>query len=229
MTERPIIFSSDRVRAILAGQMTQFRTIIKNMPEKWHTGKCAFEKNGHGDEAFIIYGKCGEKTRYAPYRVGDILWVKEPHYLWGYWKKNGQTKTGRQKWKFVYRKSMGVRYPDNLPPIVCTKKDELGWFKRTGRFMPKWAARHWLRVTAVKDPQQIQNISEEDAKAEGIRSSQLPHRITIYYAGDYPNPTAAETARGAFRNLWNRLHPLPGERWEDGPWTFPCVIERFER
>ena len=74
-----------------------------------------------------------------------------------------------------------------------------------------------LRVTAVKDPHQIQNISEKDAIAEGFKISGKDGRSQGYPWTEI------------FRAVWDNLHPKPGERWEDNCWVFGYEIERIER
>jgi len=131
------------------------------------------------------------------YRVGDECWIKE-------------------RW------ASGRKY-DNRPPRLIPVDREI-WFPdevrwnfdsrkgkaRSSRFMCKWMARCWLRITKVNDPHQIQTIREEDCIAEGI----VPNERESYTDG--------------FHNLWNRLHPKPGERWEDNPWVFCYEFEMIE-
>jgi len=239
-----LITCTEMVRAFLDGRKRQARRIIKNMPEKWHIGKCAFEKNGNGDESFIIYGKCGEKTRYAPYRVGDELYIKEAWRI-GSWNENEGTVCidykadgyCRQEWlqvpdedDFVH---LWVQCSEDCRKagLVLDIDNSYHWHPgespcrwRSSRFMFKAFARLWYRVKAVKDPQRLQDISEEDAEHEGCE-----------YFGGYPiddlcpRTTAGEKSEiEVFQTLWDSLHK-PGERWADNPYVFPYELEELEK
>lgn len=82
--------------------------------------------------------------------------------------------------------------------------------------MPRWASRLTLLVTATR-MERLQEISEADARAEGIGEP---------YLGDQDPPFECDAVmvsrRMQFRNLWRRLHTKPGARWEDNPEV--CVI-----
>lgn len=68
MTERPIIFSGEMVRAILAGRKSQTRRVLR--PQPFHAARVFCE---HG----LWLEKHELKEINVPYRVGDRLWVRE--------------------------------------------------------------------------------------------------------------------------------------------------------
>jgi hypothetical protein len=105
-----------------------------------------------------------------PMRPGDRIYIKEGHYRFGMWKKNGQTKTGRQKWRFHPDESLpNFKYLDDQPwKVEKNTHRSLGWFKRSPLFMPKTFARHWLEIMDVKH-ERLHDISEQDARQEGCR------------------------------------------------------------
>ena len=78
--------------------------------------------------------------------------------------------------------------------------------------MPRWASRLTLTVTDVR-VQRLQEISEEDARAEGA----YPCEGGWSYGG---SPLAGTTARGAFYCLWNSLHGP--DAWSANPWV--CAL-----
>lgn len=208
--ELPIIFCADMVKAILEGRKTQTRRIeglkiLNEHPERW-----TFLGWTEGKAVFV--NATGYPVHIKPrYRVGDELWVKE------IWAIRTDTEPNTPKAKHY------MRYKVDGEDLEMEWHNYERW--RSPRFMPKWAARLWLRVTAVKDPHQVQNIREEDAEFEGCE-----------YFGGYPiDELSPRTTVGfkstieVFAALWNCLHPKPGERWEDNPWHFTYETKRIER
>jgi hypothetical protein len=106
---KPIIMSTDMVKAILDGRKTQTRRVIKPQPEgKYGTifknGEVEFRVDVGEIPKVLNHYKC-------PYgSIGDKLWVRETFYCYGHWIKNGISKTGRQKWRFVDNKMHPVKY-----------------------------------------------------------------------------------------------------------------------
>jgi hypothetical protein len=245
--EKPIIFQGDMVRAILDGRKTQTRRVIKlprfvkehdseiavwslgKKPTSWESNEFAFMDYAWPIETYPTYVKC-------PYgKVGDKLWLRETHYLYGHWVKNGKTKTGKQAYKFVAKKStdacyFGARYLDNPPIKICTKKNEAGWFKCPSIFMKKEDARTWVEKTGVR-VERIQDITEVDAKAEGVQEL---CRFGVWgweYYGDVSPAklksircsTICKTARRSFHGLWDSINKKRGFGWDKNPWVW--VIE----
>lgn len=107
-----------------------------------------------------------------PYTTGQHLYIKEPHYHYGKWVKNGLTKTKKQAWKFVARKTGPLAHvifdPEKIWTVRKNSYRKRGWYKRSARFMPKKFARCWLEVTKVYPPEQGKDISREDAIKEGV-------------------------------------------------------------
>lgn len=85
-------------------------------------------------------------------------------------------------------------------------------------FMPKSAARTWLELTDVR-VQRLQDISNEDAKAEGAEP--------IYPPVMYPDEPLSEWHyyRG-FEKLWDSInkktHP-----YSSNPWVWALTFERI--
>lgn len=96
--------------------------------------------------------------------------------------------------------------------------------KRPAMFMPRWASRITLTVTEVR-VQRLQDISEEDAKAEGLES-QLDGD-----ADEFGRPLVFEYFRAAdflpwnrdpveaYADLWDHLNYSRGFAWETNPWV----------
>lgn len=214
--ELPIIFCPEMVKAIYEERKTNTRRIeglkrLNDKPDDWvfdgWVDDPAVVQQGEAQFTNKDWGIVHIKPRY---RVGDELWVKE---TWA-----------------------ADRQYDSMPPRAIPAgsniwfPDELGWKRdkhmgkvRSSRFMPKKFARLWLRVTAVKDPHQIQTISDKDILAEGIVGDIYGEEFGIAPTSD---PRSASIY---FVDLWNRLHKKPGERWEDNSWAFPYVFKRIPR
>ncbi len=149
MKERPIIFSTPMVKAILEGRKTQTRRIIKPQPPEGckYTG-VQFDITKKQIGFYWTDGTTGDNHGYwpglyknliSPYGMpGDLLWVRETFsiYLNAYLFKSTNTIFKGVKWK---------------PSI----------------HMPKAVAQVWLKITHVK-VERLQDISEEDARDEGV-------------------------------------------------------------
>ena len=189
---KPILFSGEMVRAILDGRKTQTRRVIKPQPSAG-VRRSVFVlsglEDGHGRELRCPYG-----------RPGDTLWVRE---TWASHKYMDDTKpseftAGAQMLPVWYRAD-GVQ------------SDERGKW-RPSIFMPRWASRITLRVVDVR-VEQVQDISEEDAVAEGVTKN-LPDGWIC-----------AESHRMIFKRLWNSINGTRGYAWYTNPWVWVVEFE----
>ncbi len=151
MAEKPILFSAPMVRALLAGAKTQTRRIVKPQPRGtvWHD---------QDNQQWLVagYGERGDDLLHCPYgRPGDRLWARE-------------------SWRAPL--AYELTPPRDIPPgtPIAYQADGAGTLPhinagklRPGMFMPRWASRTILDVTAVR-VERLQDISREDALAEGI-------------------------------------------------------------
>lgn len=91
----------------------------------------------------------------------------------------------------------------------------------SARFMPKWASRITLEITNVR-VERLQNISEEDACAEGVETKERSYGVAYRdYRGE-PGAWMSE-ARASFGTLWDRINAKRGYGWATNPWVW--VIE----
>lgn len=139
MKERPILFSSPMVRAILEGRKTQTRRIVKHIPVLGGPiGWCAAAKAQEPGWVHIV----GDYRRFCPYGVpGDRLWVRE---TWG--PSDGG---------FCYRAS----------ERQTVKPDDGRWHPAIHMF--RCASRITLEIEAVRVERLIE-ITREDCIAEGV-------------------------------------------------------------
>ncbi len=140
MSERPILFSAPMVRAIIGGDKTQTRRVLKPQP--------SFGQPWHG---WIVDPEMMDiPTAMCPHGItGDRLWVREAIGI------HCRPEDGLEGY-CVYR----ADFPDG--PLASF---EPGWTPSI--HMPRWACRLVLEVGAVR-VQRLQDITEADAKAEGM-------------------------------------------------------------
>jgi len=215
MAEKPIFFNTEMVQAILDGRKTMTRRVIKtDVVNQFDI--CPVD----GPIAYIDQ-ETGDSYRpedLCRYKVGDVLWVRET------WYKNYPHKYGR----YFYRADgeeidMPTIYGET---IKYGKADGLKW--RPSIHMPKSAARIWLEVTNVR-VERVQEISEEDAKAEGIRSYWAePHRNDPPFIGAAKElgKDLCSTRTKAFSQIWDGLNAKRGYGWDTNPWVWVISFER---
>lgn len=140
MTEYSIRFTDPMVRAILSGQKTVTRRVVKPQPKRIH------EIYGDGSISTNCIFREGDQRIHCPFgTVDDILWVKE---AWcEKFASDDDSING-----FCYRAT------NNGP-------DPLHW--RSSVHLPREASRILLRVVSV-GVERIQGISDNDAWAEGV-------------------------------------------------------------
>ena len=189
MADLPITFSGPMVRALLDGRKTQTRRILKPRgADLWQhatTGEW-FERHG-------VHGSTSSPVK-APYAPGDRLWVKE---AW---------RTGRAYDDLSPSEMSGeepIQY--EAGPIRLPLQD--GRY-RHARFMPRWASRLTLIVTDVR-VERLQDISEEDAIAEGMTQEtadafMCPEELAVFASAHILCPDSM--ARIMFETYWDRMH-----------------------
>lgn len=204
MKERPIIFSSEMVKAILDGRKTQTRRVLRkqpidilpmNCPDMWVTLQT--RDPNHGEVIGCRYG--------IP---GDRLWVREtflpdpPIDGWD----------GDFEWNGCGRPISGVpahyRKPEHCLFAASWRGTPLTW--RPSIFMPRWASRITLEITGVR-VERVQEISEADAIAEGTTPSCVGDDL------DYLK------YRAGYMTLWDTINAERGFPWKSNPWVW--VIE----
>lgn len=206
MREIPILFNTPMVQAIQDGRKTMTRRIVKPQPPQ-DIGKIygpkyyapnAIGRNGElypGNPIYGVYDESGEWGTKCPHQPGDRLWVRETWAIADLFLKpevnHKNLLEGELVWfycgEFDFDIKGNVVYKADYPNAEIYKG---AW--RPSIHMPKAAARIWLEVADVK-VKKLQDITEEDAKAEGV----LPH-------GDNAKPHTK-----AFYSLWQKLYAAP--------------------
>ena len=223
MKDLTILFQGPMVRAILAGQKTQKRRVVKPQPD-WVNQVSSV---GSAITVAKIGKRSGIANRLCPYPVGRRLWVRETFYAWGRWETRHSAKKGRYEWHFVdltLESGRAYAYATDHPPHDFKKGNQRGgitptWWKRSSKFMPRQASRIRLTVTGVH-VERLQDISEADALAEGI----------VQWGDGYGLPDGshfhASDPRQSYFSLWEAING-PGSV-EANPWLWIIEFERVK-
>jgi len=206
MKERPILFNSAMVRAILDGRKSQTRrVIVPTMAPRVaprHLEPCSI----NGKQVLHVWAGShadypSEKWFICPYGApGDRLWVRE---TWAYVGPG----SGSDRPEYVEQ----TKNPENHTlGNVWYKANEMHAFHAScspyfrwspSIHMPRWASRLTMEVTGVR-VERVQSISEGDAKVEGVKS-------------------AAE-----FCALWDEINGKRGYGWDANPWVWVVEFKR---
>jgi hypothetical protein len=213
MKKRPIIFSGPMVRAILDGRKTQTRRVIRGA----HGAASIYAGNRDGLWVIQRFGDAAQAVIRCPYGCpGDRLWVKETFCLECSYEVGGYPPPFRDGRPIKYYGGDGgwqwwkqphYRATDPTPDLDIGTGDP-GVIWRPSMFMPRWASRIMLEITAIR-ADRLQDISVEDTWAEGV----LPGR------GD---------AVAAFADLWDRINGKRGYGWDANPWVWVVEFRKIE-
>lgn len=213
--ERPILFNGAMVRAILEGRKTQTRRVVKNLEGRPANSWTLHRAAGCADSWSSDSGWMGR----CPYgQPGDRLWVREafqPLFADGvenHWETDWKTGKG---YAISYPATDGIHeYLDADDNLTDACKPSI--------HMPRWASRILLEITAVR-VERLQDISEADARAEGVTDGGCLN------CGE-PEPCGcaqpAPDARDSFCRLWQSING-PGS-WADNPWVWIVEFKRVQ-
>lgn len=203
--ERPILFSTPMVQAILSGRKTQTRRRVKkNEPIEW-LDEIGFTPEFVADPGnfFCPYGK-----------PGDLLWVRETwleldrsHIITSPYVYKANTDAVAEEARKDYIKA---GYPYQWRPSI---------------YMPKAAARIWLEITEIS-VERLQDISEEDAIAEGIKTTWINDDSSCNKFKNYiNNGKGSLSPKDSFRSLWESINGA--ESWDLNPWLWVVKFKVF--
>lgn len=215
MSERPILFSAEMVRAILDGRKTQTRRKMKVQPHPdsivtvEHYHPTVIDRHGDMQPGPEIFGalwndrECGLRCPYgAP---GDLLWVREGFAVQPeLWADN--------------RGPQPIHYTADLVVGFAGEPDTRqieDYRSKPSIHMPRWASRITLRITDVR-VERLQDISEDDARAEGVLRTDW----------EYDDGECCDTNQEAFSHLWNRINGAGA--WEANSWVWVISFERVK-
>lgn len=215
--ERPILFSSPMIRALLDGRKTQTRRIVKPQPidiicprpghrdtmTRFHGGRrcwaAKYNAIGESGGGKMIYSRLGE--------VGEHLWVRE-----------------------TFAPCLGgAEGPMNPTLYKSDAKDgyeKLNW--KPSIHMPRWASRITLQIDAVR-VERLNDISEMDAGAEGIYEVRrcITDGPTGYGKSGTDPQRSFPTRVRAFHALWETIHGI--KSWHENPWVWVISFYRVTK
>lgn len=184
---KPILFNTENVRAILEGTKTVTRRVVK-FQRGWNP-----KFTGYIPDGAVLYGSNNIPAAKAPYKAGDILWVRET------WNCLPIPEPLRGTSKTYWYKADGSEPRDKWRPSI---------------FMPREAARIFLRVTDVR-VERLREMASDDVFMEGV----------------FPT-SSAENIWDRWRFVWDstiRPKDRPTYGWEANPWVWVIEFERISK
>jgi hypothetical protein len=216
MKERPILFSAPMVRAIIDGRKTQTRRVVKPQPDEYAAMQ--------GDQCMLVHDSSPDMHNSeliaCPYgQPGDQLWVREtfcPIY------PQDPNYNGGNPIEYDYAAT--YKHGDRLGDSIGIKKK---WTPSI--YMPRAASRIELEITGVR-VERLQDISEEDAIAEGVfkkvKDGYGLGDIVETIDGGEAIYLSRGQARFEYRHLWESING-PGS-WDANPWVWVIEFRRIK-
>ena len=214
MRIKPILFSTDMVRAILDGRKTVTRRVLRGEAQQVASDYVRrYSEDLDTSELIVHWWVDTALERYALYRPGDVLWVRETFrvdYL------SNIVGSGR-----VHYKADGSFGDLHFQParydMMRRAQLKPGW--RPNEHMPKEAARIWLRV------ERLQKMTAAEAHREGVDSS------FSRVSGDEAVGNYVDFSLEKFEPIWDSTIK-PEDRklygWAANPWVWVTAFERCE-
>lgn len=225
MKERPILFSAPMVRAILDGNKTQTRRILSHKGRGFTEAGWIFSHlyTNPNDLLQVAMSNGGQvysfPCRYG--RGGDQLWVRETF-------------------------CKVFKYDDSGMPLLDKEENQIDaiWYRATDQnnvryfgpdgedaktpwkpsiHMPRAASRIDLKITNIR-VERLQDISEDDARAEGVRAMDSYVPIPSNDPARIVDPALMTDYVVGFQRLWKRING--DASWDANPWVWVVEFER---
>lgn len=212
MKERPILMTPENAQKCHDGTKTQTRRAVKDFGS-FHNG------------VLHCGGKHGLPKALCPYGVvGDRLWVREAwqEKAWSLTDLNhagcldapknpSETYLGEALYvihKYGYNQSIGDVGP---------------W--KPSIHMPRWACRTVLEIAEIR-VERLQEISEDDAKAEGV--TRIDQGREYYFSAMRSEPDHRNWVdpTDAYKELWESINGVGS--WSQNPWVWVITFRNLK-
>lgn len=201
------------VKAIMDGTKTQTRRVIKSK----NTEMTALLINLY---AGVDVERCKEELMrcYALVQKDDVLWVRETFCEAGNFAgdfiDNSEVIAYKTEEAFFYLNG-------NKLDTEFWNWEKLKW--KPSIFMPKKVCRNFLKCTNVRI-EEVQDISEEDAKAEGVL---IGDGFELYHNYLKDGYRWKNSAKDSFESLWYSINGK--ESWNNNPFVFVYDFEMTDK
>ncbi|WP_455830372.1 hypothetical protein [Pseudomonas fluorescens] len=246
--ERPILFSAPMVRAILEGRKTVTRRPVKSFQipvedssvaagerHRWMAIAQRDPRYGFGVFGATEAECAKELEEFAPCpygKPGERLWVRETWSDVNFqgapgiaYRADGDVRDLMEDASFLDEDgAFNYDDPRSKPyHFACWSEDLLGG--KEGRWrpsihIPRWASRILLEITAVR-VERLQDIGEDQAKAEGVRLYTDHAELGEWWHVDGIDTYSADP-RKSFELLWSSV----GGDWAANPWVWVVEFKR---
>lgn len=236
---RPMLFKTAMVQALLAGTKTQTRRLVKPQPD---TSDDRPLEIWHGWPSLARSGEQYHNIT-PPYgRPGDVIWVRET--WWSGYPYEGD-EPQYERLEYWYKADTGDARPGDVSDEWCYNEFGLNkecWPRwKSSMFMPREACRLFLEITDIR-VEQLQDISESDAVAEGVDYAEFSTktegvdmgldevRWRDYAHSGWPHAEKSQlmygSAVGSYRSLWEQINGY--ESWDRNEWVWVVTFKRIE-
>lgn len=224
MSVKPILFNTEMVRAIRDGRKKCTRRIVK-IPNY-------IKQQDDGLYTLFAEGTCYENQHFEeivqylkkPYQPGDILYVRE---TWQCWRAHRYEATADIRFR-AGGDDVRLQFANGSTDSIDRYDFDTfvhKWFSHNGEwkpslFMPKEAARIWLKVTDVS-VERLNDITDKDAEREGAQ----PDYPFDYAVDKWPNLEH-------FKEIWNgtiKKSDLDRYGWDANPFVWVIEFEQCEK
>jgi hypothetical protein len=215
MTEKPILFNAEMVRAILDGRKTQTRRPVKVPWARYRKAPPYSPYFEEEDGKLFFMDEYGDyhdfvKDWPSPFgRPGDRLWVREPAKVLAHEWRDIDGKWARAI-KAQYSNgtiSDWIHRPSRLKPVAVGKGMPNGCFREASRIN--------LLVKDVK-VERLWDIGNDGISAEGITCESEPDCL--------PGNFCANRIQ-KFKSLWDSIYSKQKFGWETNCWVWVVEFE----